>query len=50
MKKNINNLIVNSIDENITEMTDKIGIEDIQSNIEYLKNMKKNNKTTKFKK
>jgi len=45
-----NSIDENFINENITEITDKIGIEDIQSNIEYLKNMKKNNKTTKFKK
>jgi DNA topoisomerase-1 len=44
-----NSIDENSIDEKIIEITDKISIQDIQSNIEYLKNMKKNN-TTKFKK
>lgn len=32
----------NSIDENITKITDKITIEDLKTNIEYLKNLKKN--------
>ena len=42
-----NSINENSINENITEITNKISIQDIQANIEYLKNMKKNNK--KFK-
>lgn len=36
-----------SIDDNIEKITDKISIQDIQSNIEYLKNMKKNKFTKK---
>ena len=47
IKKIARDNLIDDIDENITEITDKIGIEDIQSNIEYLKNMKKNNKTKK---
>lgn len=45
-----NSIDENLIDENIIKIADKISIEDIQSNIEYLKNMKKNNKSTKYKK
>ena len=35
---------INDIDNNIINITDKITMEQIQSNIEYLKNMKKNKK------
>ena len=34
---------INDIDTNINEITDKITIDDIKLNIEYLKNMKKKN-------
>ena len=42
IKKIARDNLIDEIDENINEITDKISIEDIQSNIEYLKNMKKN--------
>jgi DNA topoisomerase I len=42
IKKIARDNLIDDIDENITEITDKISIQDIQSNIEYLKNMKKN--------
>jgi len=42
IKKIARDNLIDDIDENITKITDKISIEDIQSNIEYLKNMKKN--------
>ena len=35
---------IDNIDENIIDITDKISIQDIQTNIEYLKNYKKKNK------
>ena len=41
IKKTAENNKIDDIDENINNITDKITIEDIQSNIEYLKNMKK---------
>lgn len=47
IKKIARDNLIDDIDENITEITNKIGIEDIQSNIEYLKNMKKNKFTKK---
>lgn len=50
IKKIARDNLIDDIDENIIEISDKIGIEDIQTNIEYLKNMKKNNKITKSKK
>lgn len=44
IKKIARDNLIDDIDENIVEITDKISIQDIQSNIEYLKNMKKKNK------
>jgi len=41
IKKIARDNLIDDIDENIIEITDKISIQDIQSNIEYLKNMKK---------
>jgi DNA topoisomerase-1 len=41
IKKVARDNLIDEIDDNIIEITDKISIEDIQSNIEYLKNMKK---------
>lgn len=41
IKKTAENNLIDDIDDNIIEITEKITIEDIQSNIEYLKNMKK---------
>ena len=41
IKKVAKDNLIDEIDENIIEITDKISIQDIQSNIEYLKNMKK---------
>lgn len=45
-----NSIDENSINENIDIISEKITIVDIQTNIEYLKNMKKNNKIHKIKK
>ena len=42
IKKIARDNLIDDIDENINEITDKITMQDIQSNIEYLKNMKKN--------
>ena len=42
IKKTAENNLIDDIDENIIEITDKITLEDIQSNIEYLKKIKKN--------
>lgn len=42
IKKIAHDNVINDVDENITKIADKITIQDIQSNIEYLKNMKKN--------
>jgi DNA topoisomerase-1 len=44
IKKVAKDNLIDDIDENIVEITNKISIQDLQSNIEYLKNMKKNNK------
>ena len=41
IKKIARDNLIDDIDDNIIEITDKISIQDIQSNIEYLKNMKK---------
>jgi DNA topoisomerase-1 len=41
IKKIARDNLIDNVDENITEVIDKISIQDIQSNIEYLKNMKK---------
>ena len=41
IKKLARDNLIDDIDKNITEITEKISIQDIQSNIEYLKNMKK---------
>ena len=47
IKKIARDNLIDDIDENITDITDKISIDDIQSNIDYLKNMKKNKFTKK---
>lgn len=44
IKKIARDNLIDDIDENINEITEKITIQDIQSNIDYLKNMKKNKK------
>jgi DNA topoisomerase-1 len=44
IKKVAKDNLIDDIDENIIEITDKISIQDLQSNIEYLKNMKKKKK------
>ena len=44
IKKISRDNLIDDIDENIKEITDKISIQDIQSNIEYLKNLKKKKK------
>lgn len=44
IKKIAKDNLIDEIDENIVEITDKISIQDLQSNIEYLKNMKKKKK------
>jgi hypothetical protein len=41
IKKIARDNLIDDIDENIIDITNKILIKDIQSNIEYLKNMKK---------
>lgn len=47
IKKIAGNNLIDDIDLNINEIIEKISLEDIKSNIEYLKNMKKNNKFKK---
>jgi DNA topoisomerase-1 len=44
IKKVAKDNLIDEIDENIIDITNKISIEDLKSNIEYLKNMKKKNK------
>ena len=44
IKKVAKDNLIDEIDENIIDITNKISIEDLKLNIEYLKNMKKKNK------
>lgn len=44
IKKIAKDNLIDEIDENIDEITNKISIQDLQSNIEYLKNLKKKKK------
>ena len=50
IKKTAVNNLIDDIDLNINEITNKISIEEINSNIEYLKNMKKKNNNIPIKK